>query len=166
MPLSKIQFRPGVNRETTSYGDENGWFDSDLIRFRKGRPEKMGGWTRLSSNTIEGTTDGYVKVGDSIKYWQVSLKKSATGAQIGKVTKSLRGVYDLGIDNSTAVSILKGEKSKVNEGLVYEIITEGFLDNIKAFATKAFNTIKSKFNTAVSSFRNKFLGGLQKAATF
>ena len=55
MPLSKIQFRPGVNRETTSYGDENGWFNSDLIRFRKGRPEKMGGWERLSSNTIDGT---------------------------------------------------------------------------------------------------------------
>jgi hypothetical protein len=55
MPLSKIQFKPGVNRETTSYGDENGWFNSDLIRFRKGRPEKMGGWSRLSSNTIEGT---------------------------------------------------------------------------------------------------------------
>ena len=43
MPLSKITFRPGVNRETTSYGDENGWYNSDLIRFRKGRPEKMGG---------------------------------------------------------------------------------------------------------------------------
>jgi hypothetical protein len=55
MPLSKIQFRPGVNRETTSYGDENGWFNSDLVRFRKGRPEKMGGWTRLSSNIIKGT---------------------------------------------------------------------------------------------------------------
>ena len=55
MPLSKIQFNPGVNRETTSYGSENGWFDSDLIRFRKGRPEKMGGWERLSSNTIDGT---------------------------------------------------------------------------------------------------------------
>ena len=113
------------------------------------------------SNAIEGTTDGYVKVGNSIKYWQVSLKKSASGAQMGKVTKSLRGIYDLGIDNPTAVSILKGEKPKANEGLVYEIITEGFLDNIKAFATKAFNTIKNTFNTAVSSFRNKFLGGLQ-----
>ena len=55
MPLAKINFRPGVNRETTSYGDENGWFNSDLIRFRKGRPEKMGGWVRLSSNTIQGT---------------------------------------------------------------------------------------------------------------
>jgi hypothetical protein len=55
MPLAKITFRPGVNKETTSYGNENGWFDSNLIRFRKGRPEKMGGWTKLSSGTIEGT---------------------------------------------------------------------------------------------------------------
>ena len=62
MPLLKIQFKPGVNRETTSYGDENGWFDSDLIRFRKGRPEKMGGWLRLSSSTING-------VGRSLHTW-------------------------------------------------------------------------------------------------
>jgi len=55
MPLVKVQFKPGVNRETTSYGSEGQWFNSDLIRFRKGRPEKMGGWERLSSNTIEGT---------------------------------------------------------------------------------------------------------------
>jgi len=113
------------------------------------------------SNAIEGTTDGYVKVGDSIKYWQVSLKKSASGAQMGKVTKSLRGVYDLGISTGDATSILKGEKPTTNEGLVYEVLTEGFLDNIKAFATKSFNTIKNKFNSAISSFRNKFLGGLQ-----
>jgi hypothetical protein len=55
MPLVKVQFKPGVNRESTSYADEGSWFNSDLIRFRKGRPEKMGGWERLSSNVIQGT---------------------------------------------------------------------------------------------------------------
>jgi hypothetical protein len=112
-----------------------------------------------SKNEIEGTTDGYVKVGDKIKYWQVSLKKSASGAQMGKVTKSLRGVYDLGISNSEATDILQG--SSVAEGLIYEVLAEGFLQNIKDFATKTFNAFKSKFNTAVSSLRNKFLGVLQ-----
>ena len=112
-----------------------------------------------SKNEIEGTTDGYVKVGDKIKYWQVSLKKSASGAQMGKVTKSLRGVYDLGISTGEATDILQG--SDVNEGLIYEVLAEGFLQNIKDFATKTFNTFKSKFNTAVSSLRNKFLGVLQ-----
>ena len=55
MPLIKVQFKPGVNRESTSYADEGGWFNSNLIRFRKGRPEKMGGWVRLSTNVIQGT---------------------------------------------------------------------------------------------------------------
>tara|TARA_R110001606_G_scaffold379469_1_gene539513 strand:+ start:93 stop:1853 length:1761 start_codon:yes stop_codon:yes gene_type:complete len=113
------------------------------------------------SNIIEGTKDGYVKVGDNIKYWQVSLKKSATGAQMGKVTKSLRGVYDLGISTGEATDLLKGIKPSTNEGLVYEVLAEGFIDNIKTFATKSFNAIKGKLNSAISSFRNKFIGGLQ-----
>jgi len=56
MPLTKVTFKPGINKESTSYAAENGWFDCDLIRFRKGRPEKMKGWTKLSTNTIVGTT--------------------------------------------------------------------------------------------------------------
>lgn len=48
MPLTKLQFRPGVNKETTSYSNEGGWFDSDKVRFRFGLPEKLGGWTRRS----------------------------------------------------------------------------------------------------------------------
>ena len=49
MPLTKLQFRPGINKEVTSYTNEGGWFDSDKIRFRFGFPEKLGGWTRRSS---------------------------------------------------------------------------------------------------------------------
>ena len=48
MALSKLQFRPGVNKENTSYSNEGGWSDSDKIRFRFGFPEKIGGWTRQS----------------------------------------------------------------------------------------------------------------------
>ena len=46
MPLSKLQFNPGVNREVTSYTNEGGWFDSDKVRFQKGYPEKIGGWQK------------------------------------------------------------------------------------------------------------------------
>ena len=42
MPLTKLQFRPGVNKETTSYTNEGGWFESDKVRFRFGVPEKIG----------------------------------------------------------------------------------------------------------------------------
>ena len=55
MPLAKIIFNPGINREATSYGAANAWFNSDLVRFRKGHPEKMGGWVRLTSNSFLGT---------------------------------------------------------------------------------------------------------------
>jgi hypothetical protein len=54
MPLQKLQFRPGVNREGTSLANEGGWFDGDKIRFRSGYPEKIGGWAALSYNTFLG----------------------------------------------------------------------------------------------------------------
>jgi len=55
MPLQKLTFRPGINREGTAYDNEGGWFDCNLVRFRKGRPEKFGGWEKLSTNTYLGT---------------------------------------------------------------------------------------------------------------
>ena len=66
MPLKKILFRPGVNRENTKYASETmgnpsastsvagGWYESDKVRFRSGSPEKLGGWTRISSFTFLG----------------------------------------------------------------------------------------------------------------
>ena len=55
MPLRKYIFRPGINREGTNYSNEGGWYDSDKIRFRKGRPERIGGWKKNSSNSFIGT---------------------------------------------------------------------------------------------------------------
>ena len=80
MPLTKLQFRPGVNRETTSYSNEGGWFDCDKVRFRFGTPEKIGGWEKLSGQSFLGTAralhpfvalDGtsYLGVGTHLKYY-------------------------------------------------------------------------------------------------
>jgi len=55
MPLQKLTFRPGINREGTAYDNEGGWFDCNLVRFRKGRPEKFGGWEKATTNTYLGT---------------------------------------------------------------------------------------------------------------
>jgi hypothetical protein len=54
MPLKKFQPRPGVNKENTRYANENGWYDSEKVRFRQGTPEKIGGWARISTNTFLG----------------------------------------------------------------------------------------------------------------
>tara|TARA_R100000995_G_scaffold20246_2_gene8395 strand:+ start:9860 stop:11749 length:1890 start_codon:yes stop_codon:yes gene_type:complete len=80
MPLTKLQFRPGINRETTSYSNEGGWFDCDKIRFNFGLPQKLGGWIKYSSSTYLGTArrlhnwvalDGsnYLGVGTHLKYY-------------------------------------------------------------------------------------------------
>ena len=55
MPLAKYVFRPGINKEGTNYSNEGGWFDADKVRFRKGRPERIGGWQKQSTNSFIGT---------------------------------------------------------------------------------------------------------------
>src|SRR6056300_710560 len=55
MALQKAIFKPGINREGTDYDNEGGWFDCNLVRFRKGRPEKFGGWAKDSLSTFLGT---------------------------------------------------------------------------------------------------------------
>jgi hypothetical protein len=80
MPLQKLQFRPGLNREGTDYANEGGWYDGDKIRFRSGFPEKIGGWTRMSNNQFVGicrslwnwialNASNYLGVGTSQKYY-------------------------------------------------------------------------------------------------
>jgi hypothetical protein len=55
VPLQKLLFRPGINKEGTSYSNEGGWFNSNLIRFRKDLPEKIGGWTKATSNYFQSS---------------------------------------------------------------------------------------------------------------
>ena len=80
MPLTKLQFRPGINREVTSYTNEGGWYDCDKIRFRFGFPEKIGGWQKYSNSAFLGTCramhpwvslsgDQYLSVGTNLKYY-------------------------------------------------------------------------------------------------
>jgi hypothetical protein len=54
MPLQKILFKPGVNRENTRYTTEGGWYECDKIRFRQGNPEVIGGWEQISTSTFNG----------------------------------------------------------------------------------------------------------------
>lgn len=80
MPVQKLQFKPGVNRESTRYAAEGQWYDTDKVRFRRGLPQKIGGWQRISASTYLGvarslhnwvTLDGQnlVSVGTNLKYY-------------------------------------------------------------------------------------------------
>ena len=80
MPITSLKFRPGINREITSYSNEGGFFDCEKVRFYSPFPEKIGGWVKQSSNTYQGTAralhnwiaiDGsnYMGVGTHLKYY-------------------------------------------------------------------------------------------------
>ena len=83
MPLQKLQFRPGLNREGTDYSNEGGWYDGDKVRFRSGFPEKIGGWTQVSAYQFNGVCralwvwldadagagNSYIGVGTNTKYY-------------------------------------------------------------------------------------------------
>ena len=58
MPLSDLKFKPGINKEITPYAEENGWVDSDRVRFRFGFPEKLNGWARNTNNNFLGVCRG------------------------------------------------------------------------------------------------------------
>jgi hypothetical protein len=54
MPLSRIQFKPGLNRDQTNYAGEGGFYECDKVRFRSGFPQKIGGWLRYGVFTLVG----------------------------------------------------------------------------------------------------------------
>jgi len=80
MPLKKVLFKPGVNRENTRYTTEGGWYESDKVRFRQGNPEKIGGWIQYSLFTFLGVCrslwnwvtlagQNLIGVGTSLKFY-------------------------------------------------------------------------------------------------
>lgn len=80
MPLTKLVYKPGINKESTSYSTEGGWYDCDKVRFRMGYPEKIGGWVKHSEFTYQGSAvdikpfialDGtyFNGVGTNLKYY-------------------------------------------------------------------------------------------------
>ena len=80
MPLTKFNFKPGINKEETDYSNEGGWVDGNLIRFRKSRVEKIGGWQKNTSSIFYGIaralhswislgSEKYLGLGTTSKYY-------------------------------------------------------------------------------------------------
>ena len=115
MPLSKLQFRPGVNQEITSYSNEGGWRDCDKIRFRFGYPEKMGGWEKYTSSTYLGSAralhnwialDGsnYLGIGTHLKYY-IEEGQGMNDITPVRATTSAGDVTFAATDGSTTITV-------------------------------------------------------------
>ena len=115
MPLTKIQFAPGVNKEGTEYSADSGWFDSDKIRFRKGRPEKIGGWRKFTEDYFLGVCRSihdwaslesikYVGLGTNLKFY-VAEGSSFNDVTPIRLTTSAGDVTFAAVNGSSTLTI-------------------------------------------------------------
>ncbi len=122
MPLQKLQFRPGLNREGTDYSNEGGWYDADKVRFRSGFPEKIGGWTRMANaqflglartlwNWVTLAGSNYLGVGTNLKYY---VEQGGTYNDITPVTYISSPALDncfVVTSGSNLVTVIDGQYS-------------------------------------------------------
>jgi hypothetical protein len=128
MPLSKILFKPGVNRENTRYTTEGGWYECDKVRFRQGTPEKIGGWVQYSANTFTGicrslwdwvTLDNVnlLGVGTNLKYY---INRGGTFYDITPIraTVTLTNPFSVASVGTSTVNVLDVDHGCANESTV------------------------------------------------
>lgn len=111
MPLSKIQFKPGIDKESTTYASEGGYFDCDKVRFSSGFPEKIGGWknqninatfygvARWLYNWISLNTDNLLGIGTSQRFYI----QNGVGGEYHDITP-VRATVTLGTNPFATVS--------------------------------------------------------------
>lgn len=133
MPLQKLVFKPGVNREGTTLANEGGWFECDKVRFRSGYPEKIGGWSVLSYNKYLGTARSLwnwvtlkqynlLGVGTNVKfyienggtYYDITPIRIATGPAAPTPTTSptfaaTNGSYEITVTDAAAIGFQTGD---------------------------------------------------------
>ena len=127
MPLSKLNFKPGINKEETDYSNEGGWVDGDKIRFRKGRVEKIGGWEKLSSDTLIGSAralhswislggNKLLGIGTTNKYY---IEEGGTYNDVTPVRKTSTNSITFGAtDGSSTITVTDSSHGAVNGDFV------------------------------------------------
>ena len=128
MPLKKMVFKPGVNREVSRYTSEPGWYECDKVRFRGGYPEKIGGWQRISSSTFLGVCRSlsswvtlgsiqYIGVGTHLKFY---LEEGAAYNDITplRATTSAGDVTFAATNGSSTLTITDSSHGAVEDDFV------------------------------------------------
>jgi hypothetical protein len=143
MPLQKLQFRPGVNREGTTLANEGGWFECDKIRFRSGFPEKLGGWI-LDTGTYYPTAP----IGTLVASGTETSAVPPAGAYWG-VCRSMWNWYSLAGNNYLGMGTnLKFYIQNGPNGYFYDITP--IRDTNTTSAGTAFSTVNASTTVTVN----------------
>ena len=127
MPITSLKFRPGINKETTSYSNKGGWNDCDKVRFRFGYPEKLGGWEKYSDSTFLGTSrslhawanlqgNNYLGLGTEIKFYIEESQGYNDITPLRRKVVSGVVVFDLG--GQTVIASVSGNAGTTAVGTV------------------------------------------------
>lgn len=127
MPITSLKFRPGINKETTSYSNKGGWNDCDKVRFRFGYPEKLGGWEKYSGSTFLGTSrslhawanlqgNNYLGLGTEIKFYIEESQGYNDITPLRRKVVSGEVVFDLG--GQTIIASVSGNAGTTAVGTV------------------------------------------------
>jgi len=127
MPLTSLKFRPGINREITSFSNEGGYFDCEKVRFYTPFPEKIGGWVKQSNNTYLGSAralhnwlalDGsnFMGVGTHLKYY---IEQSGNFNDITPVRKtSTNSITFAAVNGSAELTVTDSSHGAVQNDFV------------------------------------------------
>ncbi|NBU93933.1 MAG: hypothetical protein EBS18_05265, partial [Actinobacteria bacterium] len=176
MPLKKILFKPGVNKENTRYTSENGWYVSDKVRFRQGTPEKIGGWAQISANTFLGicrslwnwVTLGFqnlISVGTNLKYY---IERGGTYYDITPI----RSVVTLGANpftgngTTTVVVTATAHGAVTNDFVTFSGVTGTYASLLNAEYQITIINVNSYSITTASVVAAGATGGSAVVATY
>ena len=168
MPLQKIELRPGINRESTTYSNEGGYYSGDKVRFRSGFPEKIGGWTRLSNNTFLGTCralvnwasltgNNYLGVGTNLKYYielggvyndvTPIIATSVYNSKMSVPYTALGGTIDASVTSLTLTSATTFAPSGVIKIDSEQIYYGSVLGNVLSLLSRGYNSTTAASHT-------------------
>ena len=157
MPITSLKFRPGINKETTSYSNKGGWNDCDLVRFRFGYPEKLGGWEKYSLSTFLGTSrslhawanlegNKYLGVGTEQKFYIEESQGYNDITPLRRKVVSGEVVFDLGGLTVTAATSGNAGTSQVGTVVVdpeqvVSVKSTNPENNLRILGTTAVGTV-------------------------
>ena len=157
MPITSLKFRPGINKETTSYSNKGGWNDCDKVRFRFGFPEKLGGWEKYSDSTFLGTSrslhawanlqgNNYLGLGTEIKFYIEESQGYNDITPLRRKVVSGEVVFDLGGLTVTASTSGNAGTSQVGTVIVdpeqvVSVRSTNPENNLRILGTTAVGTV-------------------------
>ena len=157
MPITSLKFRPGINKETTSYSNKGGWNDCDKVRFRFGYPEKLGGWEKYSGSTFLGTSrslhawanlqgNNYLGLGTEIKFYIEESQGYNDITPLRRKVVSGEVVFDLGGLTVTAATSGNAGTSQVGTVVVdpeqvVSVRSTNPENNLRILGTTAVGTV-------------------------